>query len=50
MNQTTKYGIIAGNLINNSNSTYLVTDMVEKPEAAECAKQYGNHWALHPNS
>jgi len=32
MNQTHKYGIIAGNLIDNSNNTYQVTDMVEKPE------------------
>ena len=32
INQTNKYGIIAGNLIDNSNETYLVTDMVEKPK------------------
>jgi UTP--glucose-1-phosphate uridylyltransferase len=32
MNQTNKYGIIAGNLIDNSVSTYRVTEMVEKPE------------------
>jgi UTP--glucose-1-phosphate uridylyltransferase len=32
MNQTHKYGIIAGNLVNNSNNIYQVTDMVEKPE------------------
>jgi UTP--glucose-1-phosphate uridylyltransferase len=32
MNQTHKYGIIAGNLIDNSDDTYRVTDMVEKPE------------------
>jgi UTP--glucose-1-phosphate uridylyltransferase len=32
MNQTHKYGIIAGNLIDNSNEIYRVTDMVEKPE------------------
>jgi len=31
MNQTNKYGIIAGNLVDNSNDTYQVTDMVEKP-------------------
>ena len=31
MNQTHKYGIIAGNLVDNSNNTYQVTDMVEKP-------------------
>jgi UTP--glucose-1-phosphate uridylyltransferase len=32
MNQTQKYGIIAGNLVDNSNDTYRVTDMVEKPK------------------
>ena len=32
MSQTSKYGIIAGNLVDNSNNTYQVTDMVEKPE------------------
>ena len=32
MNQTHKYGIIAGNLVVNPNNTYQVTDMVEKPE------------------
>ena len=32
MNQTHKYGIIAGNLIENSNDTYRVIDMIEKPE------------------
>ena len=32
MSQTHKYGIIAGNLIDNSDDTYRVTDMVEKPE------------------
>jgi UTP--glucose-1-phosphate uridylyltransferase len=32
MNQTYKYGIIAGNLVDNSDDTYRVTDMVEKPE------------------
>jgi len=32
MNQTHKYGIIAGNLVDNSNNTYQVTDMVEKPK------------------
>jgi UTP--glucose-1-phosphate uridylyltransferase len=31
MSQTHKYGIIAGNLVDNSNDTYLVTDMLEKP-------------------
>jgi UTP--glucose-1-phosphate uridylyltransferase len=32
MNQTHKYGIIAGNLVDNSDDTYRVADMVEKPE------------------
>ena len=32
MNQTHKYGIIAGNLIDNSDDTYRVTDTVEKPK------------------
>jgi len=32
MNQIHKYGIIAGNLIDNTDDTYRVTDMVEKPE------------------
>ena len=32
MSQANKYGIIAGNLVDNSNNTYQVTDMVEKPE------------------
>ena len=32
MTHTNKYGIIAGNLVDNSNNTYQITDMVEKPE------------------
>ena len=32
IHQTNKYGIIAGNLLDNSNNTYQVTDMVEKPD------------------
>jgi UTP--glucose-1-phosphate uridylyltransferase len=31
MSQTNKYGIISGNLVENSNNTYHVTDMIEKP-------------------
>ncbi len=31
MDQTHKYGIIAGNLVDNTDDTYRVTDMVEKP-------------------
>ena len=32
MDQTNKYGVIAGNLVDGSDDTYLVTDMVEKPD------------------
>jgi UTP--glucose-1-phosphate uridylyltransferase len=32
MSETNKYGIIVGNLIDNSSNTYRVTDMVEKPD------------------
>ena len=32
INQTSKYGIIAGNLLDNSKNTYQVIDMVEKPD------------------
>jgi len=32
MNQTNKYGIIGGHLINNSNNIYQVTEMIEKPD------------------
>ena len=32
ISETSKYGIIAGNLINSSDDIYQVTDMVEKPE------------------
>jgi UTP--glucose-1-phosphate uridylyltransferase len=32
MDQTNKYGIIAGNLVDGTDNTYRVTDMVEKPE------------------
>jgi UTP--glucose-1-phosphate uridylyltransferase len=31
IDQTSKYGIIAGNLVDGSSDTYLVTDMIEKP-------------------
>lgn len=31
MDQTHKYGVIAGNLVDNTDTTYRVTDMVEKP-------------------
>ena len=32
LDQTSKYGIIAGNLVDESEGTYLVTDMIEKPD------------------
>ena len=32
ISQTSKYGIITGNLVDKSNDTYQITDMVEKPE------------------
>jgi UTP--glucose-1-phosphate uridylyltransferase len=32
MHKTNLYGIITGNLLDNSNDTYQVTDMIEKPE------------------
>jgi UTP--glucose-1-phosphate uridylyltransferase len=32
MNKTHKYGIIAGDIIDNNENTYQVTDMIEKPE------------------
>jgi len=32
MDQTSKYGIIAGNLVDETGNTYRVTDMIEKPE------------------
>jgi len=31
MDQTNKYGVIAGNLVDGTNDTYQVTDMIEKP-------------------
>ena len=32
MDQTNKYGVISGNLVNGTDDTYRVTDMVEKPD------------------
>jgi UTP--glucose-1-phosphate uridylyltransferase len=32
MEDTNKYGVIAGNLVDNTSNTYRVTDMVEKPD------------------
>jgi len=31
MEETSKYGVIAGNLVDGTDNTYRVTDMVEKP-------------------
>jgi len=41
MNQTHKYGIIAGNLIDNSDDKYRVTDMLEKPEEENAPSNMG---------
>ncbi len=35
ISQTSKYGIITGNLVGNSNDTYQITHMVEKPKETE---------------
>ena len=35
ISQTSKYGIITGNLVDKSNDTYQITDMVEKPKETE---------------
>jgi UTP--glucose-1-phosphate uridylyltransferase len=35
MDQTNKYGVIAGSLVDDTNDTYRVTDMVEKPESKD---------------
>jgi len=35
ISEANKYGIVTGNLINNSNDIYQVTNMVEKPEIAK---------------
>ena len=35
MDQTSKYGIIAGNLVDNTEDIYRVTDMIEKPESKD---------------
>ena len=35
MDQTNKYGVIAGNLVDGTNDTYQVTDMIEKPESKD---------------
>ena len=51
MNQTHKYGIIAGNLIDNSDDTYRVTDMVEKPEGESAPSNMAiiGRYILTPN-
>ena len=35
MDQTNKYGVISGNLVNGTDDTYRVTDMVEKPDSKD---------------
>ena len=35
LDQTNKYGVIAGKLVDGSDDTYRITDMVEKPEPAD---------------
>jgi UTP--glucose-1-phosphate uridylyltransferase len=35
LSETNKYGIIAGDLIDNNNGIYQVTDMIEKPESTD---------------
>ena len=35
MDQTNKYGVIAGSLVDGTNDTYRVTDMVEKPKSKD---------------
>jgi UTP--glucose-1-phosphate uridylyltransferase len=42
LDQTNKYGIIAGNLIDGSDDTYRVTDMIEKP----CPKDAPTNMAI----
>ena len=51
MNQTHKYGIIAGNLIDNSDDTYRVTDMIEKPEGESAPSNMAiiGRYILTPN-
>ena len=41
MNQTNKYGVITGNLIDGTNNTYKVTDMIEKPETKDAPTNMG---------
>jgi UTP--glucose-1-phosphate uridylyltransferase len=35
INQSNKYGVIAGNLISGSSDTFLATDMIEKPDSKD---------------
>jgi UTP--glucose-1-phosphate uridylyltransferase len=37
MDQTNRYGVISGSLIDGSDDTYRVTDMVEKPEPKDAS-------------
>ena len=49
INQVSKYGIISGDLINNSNDVYQVTDMVEKPEFSKSNLAIIGRYILTPD-
>ncbi len=51
MDQTGKYGIIAGNLVDNTDDTYRVTDMVEKPDPKDAPTNMAiiGRYILTPN-
>ena len=42
MDQTDKYGVIAGNLVDGTDNTYRVTDMVEKPDPKDAPTNMGS--------
>jgi UTP--glucose-1-phosphate uridylyltransferase len=48
-NQINKYGIISGKLIDNSDNTYRVTNMVEKPEVSESNLAIIGRYILTPD-
>jgi UTP--glucose-1-phosphate uridylyltransferase len=41
MDQSNKYGVITGNLVDGTNDTYQVTDMIEKPEPKDAPTNMG---------
>jgi len=49
INQVSRYGIISGNLINNSNDIYQVTSMIEKPEYSESNLAIIGRYILTPD-